>query len=304
MTLTAIHTIQDGLASGLGTEPDELLEAAEESRVALAAEAAEAAGGNAVSASADSATDQARADDLIRRASAQRERGKQELKRKIAGIPSVQQHVVLNDQVVASSFTRFFYIIDKGAELMRRRGDAIIGEDRAAKLREQLQALIADVEVEVRKNLEATQALVAADAYEDGAIDVTYTAPTYEDTIQIRSREGLALQRVFTMYDQLLALMVNLEWNGKIDPNEVDQMRYQAKQKIRPIFRFAARANIGMNTSRARNASGQVPRGRRRATDANAKGDDAIVEAVSGLQSSLAESAGAGDTDATLLAEI
>lgn len=297
MTLRAMDTNHDELGSGPGAEHDELLEAAEESRVALAAEAAEAAVGNAASVSADSAAEQALADDLIRRASAQRERGKQELKRKIAGIPSVQQHVVLNDQVVASSFTRFFYLIDKGAELMRRRGDAIIGEERAAKLREQLQALIGAIDAEVRRNLEATQALVDRDAYAEGAIAVTYTGPAYDETIQIRSREGLALQRVFTLYDQLLALMVNLEWNGKIDASEVDQMRYQTKQKIRPIFRFAARANIGMQTSRARNAQGRPARGARRA-NRSAKGDAAIVEAVSSLQESLAEGSSSSATDA------
>ncbi|MGT2460260.1 hypothetical protein ACU4GI_47110 (plasmid) [Cupriavidus basilensis] len=301
MTLTAIDTPHDGLETGLVAEHDELLEAAEESRVALAAEAAESSGRDVIAAEANNDTDQALAADLIRRASAQRERGKQELKRKTAGIPSVQQHVILNDQVVASTFTRFFYLIDKGAELMRRRGDAIIGEDRAAKLREQLQALIGAAEAEVRKDLDATRALADRDAYEDGAIDVTYTAPTYEDTIQIRSREGLALQRVFTMYDQLLALMVNLEWNGKIDSSEVDAMRYRTKQKIRPIFRFAARANIGMQTSRARNAQPRPARDGRRASDANAKGDAAIVEAVSSLQQSLAEDSGAGTNDTAAL---
>ncbi len=298
--LTAVESDRDSFAGGLATENDELLVAAEESRDALAADAAETSRGAANAELATDEADRARAEEQIRRASAQRERGKQELKRKIAGIPSVQQHVTLNDQVVASSFTRFFYIIDKGAELMRRRGDAVIGLERATKLREQLQTLIGAVEADVRRDLDATQALIDRDAYAEDAIAVTYTAPTYNETIQIRSREGLALQRVFAMYDQLLSLMVNLEWNGKIDPSEVDQMRYQAKQKIRPIFRFAARANIGMNASRARNASGQGTRGRRRATDANAKGDDAIVEAVSGLQSSLAESAGDGGTDTSL----
>ncbi|MGE8451935.1 MAG: hypothetical protein ACN6OP_15195 [Pseudomonadales bacterium] len=299
--LTAVESDRDSFEADPSTENDELLVAAEESRDALAADVAEASRGAANAESATDEADRVRAGEQIRRASAQRERGKQELKRKIAGIPSVQQHVTLNDQVVASSFARFFYIIDKGAELMRRRGDAVIGQERATKLREQLQALIAAVEADVRKDLDATQALIDRDAYAEGAIAVTYTAPTYDETIQIRSREGLALQRIFAMYDQLLSLMVNLEWNGKIDPNEVDQMRYQAKQKIRPIFRFAARANIGMNASRASNASDQGTRGRRRAADTSFKGDDAIVEAVSGLQSSLAEGTAA---DATLPAEI
>ncbi len=76
-------------------------------------------------------------------------------------------------------------------------------EQRATKLREQLQTLIGAVEADVRRDLDATQALIDRDAYAEDAIAVTYTAPTYNETIQIRSREGLALQRVFAMYDHL-----------------------------------------------------------------------------------------------------
>ncbi|MGE8451896.1 MAG: hypothetical protein ACN6OP_14995, partial [Pseudomonadales bacterium] len=91
--LTAVESDRDSFEGGLGTENDELLVAAEESRDALAADAAESSQGAANAESATDEADRARAEEQIRRASAQRERGKQELKRKIAGIPSVQQHV-------------------------------------------------------------------------------------------------------------------------------------------------------------------------------------------------------------------
>jgi hypothetical protein len=280
---------------------DELEEAAAEASLALAGDAYEASGGNIdappVVSEADDA-EAARAVEQIRRASTQRERGKQELKRKIAGIPSVQQHVTLNDQVVASSFTRFFYIIDKGAELMRRRGDAVIGQEKATKLREQLQAMIVEVEADVRKDLEATQAMADLDAYAEDTIAVTYTAPSYDETIQIRSQEGLRLQRVYAMYDRLLSLLVNLEWNGKVESAQVDRMRYDAKQRVRPLFRFAARANIGMNASRVRNGA---PRARGRRAANQPKGDAAIVEAVSALQQDAQQERVAADHDAAAL---
>ncbi|AOY97592.1 hypothetical protein BKK79_37290 (plasmid) [Cupriavidus sp. USMAA2-4] len=286
-----------GRTEGASAPPDELDLAAADAGAALAGDKLEVGGidlDKDQPAQLPETEDAAAVQAAISRARNQRERGKRELLVKVPGIPSVQRHVVINEQVVASSFTRFFYIIDRAADLIRRRAGSLVGDANASALRESLQSLIADLEADVKRDLAATREMYRTETQahaqndygasddDEQLIEVTYVAPGYDETIQIRSAEGLRLQGIYGMYDQLLGIMANLEWNGKIDSAEVDQVRYQTKARIRPIFRFAAQANIKLHSARNK-AAGPRPR-RARQTGAEAKGDTAIVQAVTELQ--------------------
>ncbi|MFY9329968.1 MAG: hypothetical protein WAO76_18415 [Georgfuchsia sp.] len=171
----------------------------------------------------------------------QRKYGRLLLGKKESGIAAVVTEVTINNFVLASAFERLFPIIDQSAYLVNRRGEVAFGERVATQIIDRFNETINTILTETRQQLEAAKALVGELSVNQAyAVIPSYTAPAFNQVVQIKSPQGIRALDIFKAADALLCEVETLHWNHVRSVSERNDEIHRAKKALFPLFRFAA----------------------------------------------------------------
>ncbi len=175
------------------------------------------------------------------RATQQRQRGQREIKRRHQGIASILRTVEINERVIASTFERFYPIIEKGIYLVSKNGDVFLGDSADTVLSMTFERIKA-IEQKTKTTLEAAEKRVGDQIGREDFIQPSYVAPTILHEIQVRNVYANRLVGTFLLQDRVISHLQTLNWNGEIDPVEIEEQEQSFKNAIRELATDLSRA--------------------------------------------------------------
>lgn len=222
--------------------------------VAVPAVAVEAAQNTSAAPTADSETQPAadtspesRARRQRERARRQREAGSKELKREYIGAMTVTQSLVINDPNVASSALRFLALTDRTLYLLKTMGIRMMNQDQCETLRDTLTSKIQEYCEESKKALNAANALLGDSRQADfDWIIPMYSVPALDETFQAKDRHLFPLIEAINTWDSTIAIINELEFNGKASFKQVDEVRSKERRLFSDISYFCYQVVMGL----------------------------------------------------------
>lgn len=186
------------------------------------------------------------ATEFMRRAQRQREVGLRMLSNRRAGLASVTQKVQINNYLVASTFSRFFPVIDQCLYTLHAQGEYRLGEAVANKLIEQIMSRINEFVQMANSEFNASSVLVAEVSTRNDCVTPGYTESAYEGDIQVKTPEALALLKAFEQFDNVVLNIEILHWNNERMQSDVQDAIQMQKRAIAPLFTICSRTLIQM----------------------------------------------------------
>lgn len=205
----------------------------------------------AEAANATAAPNAAEADQFRERARQQRERGAKALAKRFAGVASSLETVVINERVVGSSFERFFATIENGVFVIDRRGPMIMGKAHTESVIKQIDERIAESLKNATAELAGIKLQLSMHGENPGWLVPDYVEPASSHKVQIRSRRGIDVLKIFRMKDEIVTGMQQLSWNGELESSEIERTELDLKKELREIHNFVVRTLRGMRTKAA-----------------------------------------------------
>ncbi|WP_091457769.1 hypothetical protein [Giesbergeria anulus] len=201
----------------------------------------------AAAAAAGDTSPEGRAQRQRERARRQREVGSKELKREYVGTMTVEQHLTINDPNVASSALRFLALTDRTLYLLKTMGVRMMSEDQCETLRDTLAAKIQEYCEESKKALSAANALLGDNRQADFHwIIPVYCAPALNETFQAKDRHLFPLIEAINAWDSTIAVINELEFNGKASFKQVDEVRSKERRLFSDISYFCYQVVMGL----------------------------------------------------------
>ena len=182
----------------------------------------------------------------ITKARRQREQGIKELHRTYTGVMSVRREATINDPVVASTLQRYFGVIDHAYHIIGRRGPDILGTDATKQFLQTIEDRIDEFAQDIRREAAAARALREEDASGDDFVCPQYTASAAQEIVFAKHRKTLDLLDALIMADRLIEDLSIMSWNGKVEPDKIEDMRLRIKQQMRRVFSFCNSTMRGM----------------------------------------------------------
>ncbi len=182
----------------------------------------------------------------IAKARRQRERGIKELHNTYTGVMSVRREASINDPVVASTLQRYFGLIDRSYHIIGRRGPDIIGAEATERVLGTIEARIDEFSQDVRQEAAAAKALREEDASGDDFVCPQYTSSAAQEVVFAKHRKTLDLLDALILADRLIEDLNIMSWNGKVEPDKIEDTRFRIKKQISRIFSFSESTMRGM----------------------------------------------------------
>ncbi|MDD2222832.1 MAG: hypothetical protein PHF42_05260 [Pseudomonas sp.] len=181
------------------------------------------------------------------RARRQREAGSKELKREYVGTMTVPKSLTINDPNVASSALRFLALTDRTLYLLKTMGIRMMNQDQCETLHETLTSKIEEYCEESKKALNAATALIgdSRQAEFDWIIPV-YSVPALDETFQTKDRHLFPLIEAINAWDSTIAIINELEFNGKASFKQVDEVRSKERRLFSDISYFCYQVVMGL----------------------------------------------------------
>jgi hypothetical protein len=181
------------------------------------------------------------------RARRQREVGSKELKREYVGAMTVTKSLTINDPNVASSALRFLALTDRTLYLLKTMGIRMMNQDQCETLHETLTSKIAEYCEESKKALNAATALIgdSRQAEFDWIIPM-YSVPALDETFQTKDRHLFPLIEAINAWDSTIAIINELEFNGKASFKQVDEVRSKERRLFSDISYFCYQVVMGL----------------------------------------------------------
>lgn len=183
---------------------------------------------------------------LRARAQKERARGLKNLERRYDGIASVIMPVTLRERVVASAFERYFAVIENGLYVITRRGELFLGAKAAETVLEQIMEKIKTMEDKAQTDLAGLQIQLDVHGTRDDFLRPIYTKPAGDHQVQIRTRMGVRVAKIFVQQDEVVASLQTLAWNGEVEGATIDHQELRIKKQVRELATFIARTLRGM----------------------------------------------------------
>lgn len=181
------------------------------------------------------------------RARRQREAGSKELKREYVGAMTVTKSLTINDPNVASSALRFLALTDRTLYLLKTMGIRMMSEDQCETLHETLTSKIAEYCEESQKALNAANALIGDSRQADFHwIIPVYAVPALNETFQAKDRHLFPLIEAINAWDSTIAIINELEFNGKASFKQVDEVRSKERRLFSDISYFCYQIVMGL----------------------------------------------------------
>jgi len=184
--------------------------------------------------------------EFMRRAQRQREVGLRMLSNRRAGLASVTQTVQINNYLVASTFSRFFPVIDQCIYTLHAQGEYRLGESVANKLTDQIMSRVNEFTQMANSEFNASSALVAEVNTRNDCVTPSYTESAYMGEVQVKTPEALALLKAFEQFDKVVLNIEILHWNGDRMQSDVQDAIRMQKRAIAPLFTICSRTLIQM----------------------------------------------------------
>lgn len=181
------------------------------------------------------------------RARRQRENGSKELKREYVGAMTVTQTLKVNDPNVASSAIRFLALTDKTLYLLKTMGSRMMSEEQSSTVREALVTKIREYCAESKKAVDAASALLG----DNRAADFDWITPKYcsaalSETFETKDRTVFPLIEAINNWDSAIAIINELEFNGKASFKQVDELRVKERRMFADINYFCYQVVMSM----------------------------------------------------------
>lgn len=182
----------------------------------------------------------------IARARRQREQGVKELRRAYTGVMSVRRDVQINDPVVASTLQRYFGLIDRFYLIIGRRGPDLMGVEATEKCLSTIDERIAEFAMDIKRESDAVQSMLAGDMNGGDFVQPEYMTSAAQEVVFAKHRKTLDLLDAIIAADKLLEGLNVMAWNGKVDLDKVEDVRFRIKKQVARIFTFGAGTMRGL----------------------------------------------------------
>jgi hypothetical protein len=187
--------------------------------------------------------------DMLRaRASRQRAAGRKNLAQRHDGIASLLVDVRINERVVASSFERFYPIIERGIYVIARRGELFLGEAAARTVMETTIKKIEALEANITTDLAGVKLQLDLHSGRDEFITPEYTAPSAKHQVQVRHPLANRVLKLFVKQDEVIGGLQILSWNEESDAGTIEDQEFRFKRGTQDIARHILRTLRGMRS--------------------------------------------------------
>lgn len=194
---------------------------------------------------------------FIKRANAQKVKGRALLTKDYVGALSVEMQVKINDVNIGASAERFIGMCDLFLYTLGKQGPSVLGGDETEKCRDMFVSLVDNYEQEASDGAAQAQTALVYESSEsmDGWITPSHKTAAFAMTINAKHRQTARILRAMEMWDKLVLTQSVLEWNGKLDSSMVAQTRQLERRMISKIHAYAAKSLVGLKrrTERAVN---------------------------------------------------
>jgi hypothetical protein len=182
---------------------------------------------------------------MRQRAQRQRVNGAKQLARRHDGIASQIRKVELKERVIGSSFLRWFAGIEYGIYVAHKHSERMLGEN-AGTVKDTIKAMVAKLEADAEDALKKLNfSLAAMEAEQSSEWGLSYSQPAANIEVQLRHPLSARVVSVFQKYDEVVAGMVKLEWNGEIEEKHREQVENDCKKGLRDLAVFLSRTLRG-----------------------------------------------------------
>lgn len=187
--------------------------------------------------------------DMLRaRASRQRASGRKNLAQRHDGIASLLVDVRINERVVASTFERFYPIIERGIYVIARRGDLFLGEAAARTVIETTIKKIEVLEASINTDLAGVKLQLDLHSGRDEFVTPEYTAPSAKHQVQVRHPLANRVLKLFVKQDEVIAGLQVLSWNEESDAGTIEDQEFRFKRGTQDLARHILRTLRGMRS--------------------------------------------------------
>ncbi|WP_194725569.1 hypothetical protein [Noviherbaspirillum malthae] len=187
--------------------------------------------------------------DMLRaRASRQRASGRKTLAQRHDGIASLIVDVTINERVVASTFERFYPIIERGIYVIARRGDLFLGEASARTVIETTIKKIEALEATITTDLAGVKLQLDLHSGRDEFVQPNYTAPSAKHQVQVRHPLANRVLKLFVKQDEVIGGLQVLNWNEESDAGTIEDQEYRFKRDTRDLAMHILRTLRGMRS--------------------------------------------------------
>lgn len=247
LALSVQSASNPAVASALAAETAQSATAPATAAAAIPAPAADGETAPAPATVAADLSPESRAQRQRERARRQREVGAKELKREYVGAMTVEKQLTINDPNVASSALRFLALTDRTLYLLKTMGVRMMKEDDCETLRNTLAAKIQEYCEESKKALSGANALLGDNRQADFHwIIPVYCAPALDETFHAKDRHLFPLIEAINAWDSTIAIINELEFNGKAAFKQVDEVRSKERRLFSDISYFCYQVVMGL----------------------------------------------------------
>lgn len=185
---------------------------------------------------------------FIKRANAQKKKGRELLLKDYVGALSLEKKVKINDVNIGASAERFVGMCDLFLYTLGKQGPSVLGGEETQALLEKFTEMVDDYVNEAKEGQAQADAALTHEqstTLEDW-VTPKYITAAFEMTINAKHRQTARILDGLTIWDAVVKAQSVLEWNGRLDSSIVAQSRQLERRRLSNIHRFAARSLVGL----------------------------------------------------------